>query len=220
MSIKIYPSLIAADLLNLHAVMQNLETSCDGFHVDIMDHHFVPNLTLGPDFVNSMACVTELPLWVHLMVTNPTAIVDKLQLRTQDLITLHYESFETSKLLLELVLLIKKTGSKIGLALKPETEISLVTDLVAQFDQVLIMSVEPGFSGQQFLPNSYHRIEQLIQLRRDQNLNFRIAIDGGVNSENISQLVQVGAQDLVAGTAIFNSSNEPVVELQFLHSKI
>jgi len=220
MSIKIYPSLIAADLLNLRVVIQELETSCDGFHVDIMDHHFVPNLTLGPDFVNSMACVTELPLWVHLMVTNPTAIVDKLQLRTQDLITLHYESFETSKLLLELVLLIKKTGSKVGLALKPETEINLIIDLLVHFDQILIMSVEPGFSGQQFLPNSYHRIEQLIQLRRDQNLNFRIAIDGGVNSENISQLVQVGAQDLVAGTAIFNSSNEPVVELQFLHSKI
>jgi ribulose-phosphate 3-epimerase len=216
MSFKLYPSLIAADLLNLRTAIKELESSCDGFHLDLMDHHFVPNLSWGPDFVNSIACATELPLWVHLMVTNPGTIVEQLQLRAQDLVTLHYESFVTPALLLELVLLIKKTNTRIGLAVSPKTEISLITDLLAQFDQVLIMSVEPGFSGQQFLPASYAKIEQLIQARRDQNLNFRIAVDGGVNLANINKLVQAGAQDLAVGTAIFNSFDGAVTELQRL----
>ncbi|HLB94349.1 MAG TPA: ribulose-phosphate 3-epimerase [Candidatus Babeliales bacterium] len=216
MIFKLYPSLIAADLLDLRTAIKELESSCDGFHLDLMDHHFVPNLTWGPDFVNSIACATELPLWVHLMVTNPSDIVEQLQLRTQDLVTLHYESFATPKLLLDLVLLIKKTNSKVGIAVSPRTEISLITDLLVQLDQVLIMSVEPGFSGQQFLPATYAKIEQLLQARRDQNLNFRIAVDGGVNLANINKLVQAGVQDLAIGAAIFNSFDTPEIELQRL----
>lgn len=219
MSFKLYPSLIAADLLDLRTAIKELESSCDGFHLDLMDHHFVPNLSWGPDFVNSIACATELPLWVHLMVTDPGAIIEQLQLRTQDLVTLHYESFTSPELLLELALLIKKTNTKVGLAVSPKTDISVIIGLLTQFHQILIMSVEPGFSGQQLLPASYAKIEQLIQARRDQNLNFRIAVDGGVNLANLNKLVQAGAQDLAVGAAIFDSFDGPVSELQRLRAK-
>jgi Pentose-5-phosphate-3-epimerase len=210
--LNIYASLIAANQLKLDFYIKELAPYCAGFHLDIMDFHFVPNLTFGPDMVNAIAHATQKQLWVHLMVDEPRAYLAKLQLRTNDIISVHYESFK-NHLALEMVLKdIKNMGCQASLALKPATQIDVIIPVVHLLDQVLIMSVEPGFSGQRFLPETLKKLATLTELRSQQNWGFAIGLDGGITRDTLAQIQQYPIADIVMGSALFQTP-DPVTEI-------
>ncbi len=199
----LYPSLISGDLLNLEQQINLLEPHCAGFHLDVMDFHFVPNLTWGPAFINAIRAHTHKRLWVHLMVDNPFPYLERFMLKPHDTISIHYESLSLMDLqnCLELIRFNKLTPS---LALSPTTPINVVLSLVDLIDQVLLMSVQPGFSGQALLPVSYERLKALADLRSNKNFSYTIGIDGGVTRENLSRTITYGADDIALASAIFN----------------
>lgn len=198
---KIYPSLISADLLNLVSVIKQLEPECDGFHIDVMDFHFVPNLTWGPSFINAIAQATKKQLWVHLMIENNEAFLDKLQLRANDMVSFHIESVKSAK---NFINDLQKKKLIPSVAVKPKTDLNKLFEVINGLPHVLLMSVEPGFSGQQFLESSVDRLTQLNDYRKKQNLQFRIGIDGGITKKNIASLAQLGADDFAIASAIFD----------------
>jgi ribulose-phosphate 3-epimerase len=201
---RIYPSLISADLLNLAQVLKSLDSQCDGYHIDIMDNHFVPNLTWGSQFVNAIGDATDLPLWVHLMVDNPDDWVELLDLPDDSIYSFHIEAVQNAKSLIESI---RENKWKSSIAIKPETPVESIFDLLEDIDQVLIMSVEPGFSGQPFLPGTIKKIKPLLRFRDDNELNFTIGLDGGINKHNIEKLVDHGADDLAIASGIFHQKD-------------
>lgn len=211
----IFPSLIGAPLLNLEATIQILEPHCAGFHLDIMDFHHVPNLTWGPDFINAIRKFSEKQLWVHLMVENPEGIIERLELCPNDLISLPYEHLSNTKTKRFIEILHRKQ-IKVGLALKPKMPIELIKHFDHIIDHVLLMSVEPGFSGQVLLPDTYQRLQTLYDLREEHSLSFRIALDGGINEENLPRLVKGGGDIFAVAAGIF-SAPDPVQALERLN---
>ena len=201
---QIYPSLIAADLLNLEQVIKALDPYVDGYHIDVMDFHFVPNLTLGPDFVNAIRASTQKPLLVHLMVDYPERYFERLKLHKEDIVSIHSES-ESERTTSELIRAIASHGWTPSLAINPETDVSVISTIKAPFDHILLMSVNPGFSGQAFMPLVYDKISQVIDFGKETSTPYTIAIDGGVNGDNARKLVDAGAQQLVIGSALFNT---------------
>ncbi len=209
---KIYPSLIAADLLRLKEEIRQLQPYCDGFHLDVMDNHFVPNLTFGADIVNAVSAATTKQLWVHLMVDNPISWCNTLTLQAESIVSFHIEATKKAQ---DIIKQIKENNWRASIAIKPKTPVAAIFPLLNTIDQVLLMSVEPGFSGQQFLPSVVDKIEPLITYRKDHGLSFAIGIDGGINQENIGMLATKGVEDFAVAAAIFDQP-DPVAALKKL----
>ncbi len=201
---KILPSLISSDLLNLEKTIKLLEPHCDGFHIDVMDDHFVPNLTWGYSFVQAILNISTLPINLHLMVDSPEKWVDKIKLRRDDTFVFHYEATLEPDRILNLIQAVKILGCKVGIAINPETSVSKIFDYVDNLDQVLVMSVKPGFSGQKFIPEVLDKVEILKNHRDSMNLNFTISMDGGINKENIKLIEESGIDEVGMANAIFS----------------
>jgi len=210
----IFPSLIAGDLLNLQKEIEALDPYVDGYHLDIMDNHFVPNLTWGPMFINAIAKSTYRTLWVHLMVDNPMGWANLLFLPPGSIYTFHIEA---EKEIPKLIKQIKEKKWLVSIAINPQTSVEEMFPLLNILDQVLIMSVEPGFSGQDFLPKMVEKVERLAAYRDTSGSSFHIGIDGGVDKANINMLTQKGVNDFAIANGIFKASN-PVIRLQELRS--
>ncbi len=199
--IRLAPSILSADFARLgEAVQLAEEAGADLIHVDIMDGHFVPNLTLGPQVVSSLKKMTRLPLDVHLMVENTGFFIPLFADAGADWISIHVEA---SVHLHRDVILIKDLGKKAGLALNPATPIHLMNEILKELDYVLLMSVNPGFGGQKFVEATHQKVRNLKNWINGQKLPIPIEVDGGVNLDNMESLIQDGVEILVAGAAIF-----------------
>lgn len=203
--VKIAPSILSADFANLKNDIQVVEEAgADYLHIDVMDGHFVPNITIGPPVVKSIRKVSKLIFDVHLMIENPELYIKDFAESGADLITVHVES---TYHLHRTIQMIKKEGIKAGAALNPATPISAIEDILEDLDLVLIMSVNPGFGGQTFIEGSIKKIEKLKELIDLNGFKALIQVDGGVNTDNISKLVSSGVDIVVAGSAIYNSKD-------------
>ena len=202
--IKISPSILSADFSQLGNEIKRLEEGgADMIHVDVMDGHFVPNLTIGPPVIKSLRQFTKLPFDVHLMISPVHKYIQDYADAGADIITIHPEATENLK---ESINHIKKLKKKIGVSLNPETKIDLIVGLLDEIDLVLIMSVHPGFGGQKFMPKVLDKIEKLKKIKDQKNLTFDIEIDGGINFDNHKLAIEAGANILVSGTTVFKSN--------------
>lgn len=201
--VEILPSILAADFARLGDEMAVLERAgCGMFHVDIMDGHFVPNLTIGPPVVKSIRKRTRAVLDVHLMITDPDKYAPIFIEAGADHILVHQEACVHLDSTLRMI---REQGAKAGVVINPSTPVSTLDDVLELVDQVLIMSVNPGFGGQSFIPNSLKKVRQLAARRRELGLHFPIEIDGGISLKNVGDVVSAGVQWVVAGSAIFHS---------------
>ncbi len=199
--IKLAPSLLSADFSNLGSEIRKAETGgADWIHIDIMDGHFVPNLTIGPPVIESLRRVTALPFDVHLMIEEPERYIEEFAKAGADIITVHQEA---SCHLHRIVQNIKGFGIKAGVSINPATPVGLLEDILEELDLVLVMSVNPGFSGQRFIPRSLDKIRQLDGMKREYRLKYLIEVDGGINLENAVEVIRAGADVLVAGSAVY-----------------
>lgn len=201
--IKIAPSILSSDFSRLGEEIKSLEKAgADWVHIDVMDGHFVPNLTIGPIVVDAIRSITDLPFDVHLMMDNPMEFVDAFIEAGADNITVHAEVLPH---LHRSVTYIKDRGCKVSVALNPSTPIDVLEYVLDELDMVLIMTVNPGFGGQAFIPAMLNKVRALKQLIDDRGLNVEIQVDGGISAENIGKVSAAGANIFVAGSAIFNS---------------
>jgi ribulose-phosphate 3-epimerase len=214
---EIFPSLISGDILNLEKTIQTLSGHCDGFHVDVMDDHFVPNMTFGPMFVNRIVQKASLPLHVHLMVDNPAAWIDRLKLRPIDIFIFHLEAALEIQEVVDILTDVKQRGCKVGVAIKPKTEVKELFDILTDLDHVLIMSVNPGFSGQKFMPEVVNKIAPLINKRNEMYLGFTIGMDGGIDTTNIRSLKNLGVDQFGVASAVF-AQPDPIEALENLYN--
>jgi ribulose-phosphate 3-epimerase len=211
--IRLAPSILSADFSRIGEAVQMLEDAgADWIHIDIMDGHFVPNLTLGPQAVASLKKRTRLPVDVHLMVDNPGFFIPLFHEAGADWISIHVEA---STHLHRDITLIKELGSKAGIALNPATPILLISDVLRELDYILVMSVNPGFGGQRFVDSTYRKIRQLKSWIGGQKLSIPIEVDGGINPDNAASLIKEGVEILVVGAAIFSSPDPRLVISRF-----
>ena len=203
--IQISPSILSADFSQLGNEIKRLEQSgADMIHVDVMDNHFVPNLTIGPPVIKSLRKHTNLPFDVHLMIDPVHKYIKDFADAGSDIITIHPEATES---LLESVNHIKSLNKKVGVSLNPNTEIEVIENVLDKINLVLIMSVYPGFGGQKFMPEVLKKISDLKKIQDNKKLNFDIEVDGGINFENNKKVIDAGANILVSGTTIFKENN-------------
>ena len=203
--IQISPSILSADFSQLGNEIKRLEEGgADMIHVDVMDGHFVPNLTIGPPVIKALRNHCSLKFDVHLMISPVHKYIDAYADAGADIITIHPEATEDLE---KSILRIKELKKKVGVSLNPETKIDLIIDHLDKIDLVLIMSVNPGFGGQKFMPEVLSKIKELKKIQLEKNINFDIEIDGGINFENYKLAIEAGANILVSGTTIFKSNN-------------
>ncbi len=203
--IQISPSILSADFSQLGNEIKRLEEGgADMIHVDVMDGHFVPNLTIGPPVIKRLRNCTKLPFDVHLMISPVHKYIEDFSKAGADIITIHPEATDN---LIESINLIRKLNKKIGVSLNPNTKLSVIENILDQIDLVLIMSVYPGFGGQKFMPEIIEKIKNLKKIKEEKKLNFDIEVDGGINFENSKIVIEAGANILVSGTTIFKENN-------------
>ena len=201
----IAPSILAADFTNLTQQIRMVEIGgADWIHCDVMDGHFVPNITFGPSIVKAAHKVTKLPIDVHLMIENPDKYLEDFINAGASYVSVHVEEVNH---LNRTVNRIKELGAKAGVVINPATPVSSIVDVAEYIDLLLIMTVNPGFGGQKFIPNSLRRIKEAVTLRSEMNANFLIEIDGGVNVETAKTALKAGAEVFVAGSSIFKADN-------------
>ena len=202
---KIAPSILSADFTKLGEEIKAVEKAgADYIHIDVMDGHFVPNITVGPMIVKAARKVTDLPLDVHLMIENPERYIDDFFKAGSDLITVHAE---TVTHLHRLLGVIRDAGLKAGAALNPATPLSSIEYVLDNLDMVVLMTVNPGFGGQSFIPEVLPKIEELKKIIDQKGMEVDIEVDGGINVENIAQVARAGANVFVAGNAVFGSQD-------------
>ena len=203
--IQISPSILSADFSQLGTEIKRLEEGgADMIHVDVMDGHFVPNLTIGPPVIKALRKQCSLKFDVHLMISPVHKYIESYAEAGADIITIHPEATDDLE---NSILKIKQLNKKVGVSLNPESKIDLILDFLDKIDLVLIMSVNPGFGGQKFMPEVLEKIKKLRKIQDERNLNFDIEIDGGINFENCKKAIDAGANILVSGTTIFKSNN-------------
>ena len=203
--IKISPSILSADFSQLGSEIKRLEEGgADLIHVDVMDGHFVPNLTIGPPVIKALRKFTTIPFDVHLMISPVHKYIKDYADAGADIITIHPEATEN---LLNSINHIKELNKKVGVSLNPDTKTNVIIDYLEKIDLVLIMSVFPGFGGQKFIPEVLKKIEELDQIKKNKKLNFDIEVDGGINFSNSKIVIEAGANILVSGTTIFKENN-------------
>ena len=203
--IQISPSILSADFNQLGNEIKRLEEAgADMIHVDVMDGHFVPNLTMGPPVIKALRKHTKLPFDVHLMISPVHKYIKDYADAGADIITIHPETTDNLE---DSIQHIKKLNKKIGISLNPGTQVEVIKKFLEKIDLVLIMSVNPGFGGQKFIPEVLVKIKELKKIKDQQNLNFDIEVDGGINFDNNKLVIEAGANILVSGTTIFKNNN-------------
>ncbi len=209
------PSLLSADFLNLARDIEMVNQSeADWFHVDVMDGHFVPNISFGFSIISQIKSVATKPLDVHLMIAHPDQYIQEFKKSGADRLTVHYE---TCPHLHKTIQTIQQAGMKPGVVINPHNPVDLLADILPDVDLVLIMSVNPGFGGQKFIPSTFGRIERLKDLIIQKNSEALIEVDGGVDTSNAEALVKAGADVIVAGSAVFGS-HDPMKTIAKLKS--
>ena len=208
---KIAPSILSADFGNLEKSIK-LIRNAEWLHVDVMDGHFVPNITIGPVVVKGLRDYTSQVLDTHLMISDPAKYLGEFIKAGSDRITFHIEATNTP---IDVINLIREKGAKVGISIKPNTNVNEIADYIPIIDQILVMSVEPGFGGQKFMPNSLEKIKAICALRDKLNKDLLIVVDGGINSETAALCKEAGADVLVAGSYIFNS-DDPYSRIEVL----
>ena len=203
--IQISPSILSADFSQLGNEIKKLEQGgADLIHVDVMDGHFVPNLTIGPPVIKNLRKYTKLPFDVHLMISPVHEYIENYANAGADIITIHPEATKNLK---ESICLIKKFGKKVGVSLNPKTEIKTLINEIENIDLVLVMSVNPGFGGQKFMPEVLDKIKELKKIKDKSQYHFEIEVDGGINFSNSKIVLEAGADILVSGTTVFKENN-------------
>jgi ribulose-phosphate 3-epimerase len=203
--IQISPSILSADFSQLGNEIKRLEEGgADMIHVDVMDGHFVPNLTIGPPVIKALRKQCSIKFDVHLMISPVHKYIEAYADAGADIITIHPEATENFE---ESISKIKSLNKKVGVSLNPESKLDLITKYLEKIDLVLIMSVNPGFGGQKFMPEVLDKVKQLKEIKSKNNMNFDIEIDGGINFDNCQSAIEAGANILVSGTTVFKSNN-------------
>ena len=212
-TVSIAPSILAADFASLGEALRAVERGgAEEIHVDVMDGHFVPNITVGVPVVTSLRKATRLPLDVHLMIENPEQFISAFVEAGADMVSVHQEATPHLDRALEMI---RELGRKAGAVVNPSTPVSSLADVMDRVDHVLVMSVNPGFGGQEFLPHSLDKLRELREMRERYNAVFRIQVDGGIGPENVTEVVRAGAQILIIGTSIFHTP-DPAAAVQSL----
>lgn len=203
--IELAPSILSADFARLaEQVREVTEGGAELIHVDVMDGHFVPNITIGPPVVKSLRRATELPLDCHLMIENPDQYISDFVEAGADWISVHQEACRHLNRTLHLI---RSQGAQAGVVINPATPVETLSEVLDIVDYVLVMSVNPGFGGQKFLPSAVHKIRRLAEWRQRNGLKFRIEVDGGIALDTVRDVVRAGAEILVAGNAIFGQGD-------------
>ena len=204
-NIQISPSILSADFSQLGTEIKRLEESgADMIHVDVMDGHFVPNLTIGPPVIKALRNYTKIPFDVHLMISPVHKYIKDYADAGADIITIHPEATDN---LIDSINLIKKFNKKVGVSLNPDTKLNIIENVLDQIDLILIMSVFPGFGGQKFMPEVVEKIKNLKEKKDTKNFDFDIEVDGGINFDNCKTVIEAGANILVSGTTVFRENN-------------
>jgi ribulose-phosphate 3-epimerase len=202
--VKVYPSLLAADFARLAEDIRSVEAAADGLHLDVMDGQFVPNLTFGPMLVEAVNRLTAIHLNVHLMIRDPLALASRFITAGADTLTVHVEAVDDPAAALREI---RKLGAKAGISLNPETPFDRIERALGDADEVLVMSVHPGYGGQAFLPETLDKVRRLKALKTAGTIAAEISIDGGINRETSRLARETGAEALVAGAAVFGAAD-------------
>lgn len=211
---KIAPSILSADFMNLESQIKLIEDAGAGYiHVDVMDGHFVPNLTIGVPVVKQLARIARIPLDVHLMISNPLEQLPWYLAAGANMITMHVEAFDDADSMLRALDMVHEAGARAALSVKPKTPVSVLEPVIEQLDMVLIMSVEPGFSGQSYIEGSDKKVAEVVEMAKKHQVEPLIQVDGGIGLKTVAGVAQAGADVFVCGNAVY-AAEDPAQALK------